>query len=124
MTDPTTVLNTAKDAVASSGATKAALSYILLDDIAIAPENARAGKEADDEIPELAETIRAVGVLVPILARPGAKKGEKSAMALDGRRRILALQLLLAEGYQRGLPRPGDLLRRQGRPSRRRRSRQ
>ncbi len=98
MTDPTTVLNTAKDAVASSGATKAALSYILLDDIAIAPENARAGKEADDEIPELAETIRAVGVLVPILARPGAKKGEKSAMALDGRRRILALQLLLAEG--------------------------
>ncbi|WP_293480434.1 ParB N-terminal domain-containing protein, partial [Phenylobacterium sp.] len=54
----------------------------------------RFGEAPDDEIPELAETIFAAGVLQPLTVRPGKKK-EKPAMALDGRRRWLALQLLL-----------------------------
>ncbi|MBL8770535.1 MAG: ParB N-terminal domain-containing protein, partial [Phenylobacterium sp.] len=65
-----------------------------LRDLAVAPENMRFGEAPDDEIPELAETIFAAGVLQPLTVRPGKKK-EKPAMALDGRRRWLALQLLL-----------------------------
>ena len=84
--------------VTPAEATRSALSYVSLADIAVAPENARANEETDEDIPGLAETIRTVGVLVPLLARAGAKKGEKPAMALDGRRRLLALQLLLSEG--------------------------
>ena len=84
--------------VTPAEATRSALSYVSLADIAVAPENARANEETDEDITGLAETIRTVGVLVPLLARAGAKKGEKPAMALDGRRRLLALQLLLSEG--------------------------
>ena len=84
--------------VTPAEATRSALSYVSLADIAVAPENARANEETDEDIPGLAETIRTVGVLVPLLARAGVKKGEKPAMALDGRRRLLALQLLLSEG--------------------------
>ncbi len=68
-----------------------------LRDLAVAPENMRFGEAPDDEIPELAETIFAAGVLQPLTVRPGKKK-EKPAMALDGRRRWLALQLLLEAG--------------------------
>ncbi|WP_068875131.1 MULTISPECIES: ParB/RepB/Spo0J family partition protein [unclassified Phenylobacterium] len=68
-----------------------------LRDLAIAPENMRFSEPPDDEIPELAETIFAAGVLQPLTVRPG-KKNEKPGMALDGRRRWLALQLLLEAG--------------------------
>lgn len=69
----------------------------LLRDLDVAPENMRFGEPLDDEIPQLAATIRAAGLLQPLTVRPGRRK-EKAAMALDGRRRLLALGLLLAEG--------------------------
>ncbi len=68
-----------------------------LRDLDVAPENMRYGEPPDDEIPELAETIFAAGVLQPLTVRPGKKK-EKPGMALDGRRRWLALQVLLEAG--------------------------
>lgn len=68
-----------------------------LRDLAVAPENMRFGEPPDDEIPELAETIFAAGVLQPLTVRPG-RKSEKPGMALDGRRRWLALQRLLEAG--------------------------
>jgi ParB family chromosome partitioning protein len=69
-----------------------------LRDVAVAPENMRFDEPADDAIPELAETIFAAGVLQPLTVRPGRGKTEKPGMALDGRRRWLALQLLLETG--------------------------
>lgn len=68
-----------------------------LRDLDVAPENMRYGEPPDDEIPELAETIFAAGVLQPLTVRPGKRK-EKPGMALDGRRRWLALQVLLQAG--------------------------
>jgi len=68
-----------------------------LRDLDVAPENMRHGEPPDDEIPELAETILAAGVLQPLTVRPGKRK-ERPGMALDGRRRWLALQVLLEAG--------------------------
>ena len=68
-----------------------------LDQIDIAPENLRADGPADAEIPELADTIAAAGLLYPLLVRPG-RKGEAPFMALDGRRRLLALRFLAENG--------------------------
>lgn len=68
-----------------------------LDDIAIAPENLRFGEPADEEVPQLAATIKAAGLLQPLTVRPGRRK-EKPAMALDGRRRLLALEILRQAG--------------------------
>jgi len=68
-----------------------------LRDLDVAPENMRAGEPPDDAILELAETIFAAGVLQPLTVRPGRRK-EKPGMALDGRRRLLALWALLAAG--------------------------
>jgi len=70
---------------------------IALRDLAVAPENLRFAEPADDRVPELAETIFAAGVLQPLTVRPGRRK-EAPAMALDGRRRLLALHGLLAAG--------------------------
>ena len=69
-----------------------------LAEIDIAPENLRHGEPADDDIPLLAETLRAAGQLQPLTVRPGAGEDERPAMALDGRRRLLALRQLLAAG--------------------------
>ena len=80
-----------------SCSTEPAMTLVTLRDIGVAPENARFGDEADDEIDNLAATIAAVGVLVPLLVRAG-KKGEKPYMALDGRRRLLALKVHLQGG--------------------------
>ncbi len=74
------------------------LQFVPFRDIAIAPENLRAREPADAGIPRLADTIRAVGVLVPLLVRAGEKKDPKPAMALDGRRRLLALAVLIEAG--------------------------
>ncbi len=68
-----------------------------LRDLAVAPENMRFDEAPDDEIPLLAATIQAAGLMQPLTVRPGRRK-EKPAMALDGRRRLLALELLRAEG--------------------------
>ncbi len=68
-----------------------------LKDIAVAPENMRFGEPADDEVPQLAATIKAAGLLQPLTVRPGRRR-EKPAMALDGRRRLLALEILLEGG--------------------------
>jgi ParB family chromosome partitioning protein len=68
-----------------------------LGDVEIAPENVRYGEAADEDIPQLAETIAAAGVLQPLHVRKG-RKGEAPLMALDGRRRILAMRLLKDQG--------------------------
>lgn len=84
-------------APAPSGAAAArARQWIPLRDLDIAPENLRAGEPPDDEIPLLAETLLAAGQLQPITVRPGRRK-ERAFMALDGRRRLLALRLLAGQ---------------------------
>ncbi len=70
---------------------------VPLADIDVAPENLRATEPADDAIPELADTIAAAGLLYPLLVRPG-RQGEAPWMALDGRRRLLALRVLAQDG--------------------------
>lgn len=69
-----------------------------LRDLDVAPENMRFGEPPDDGVPELAETIFAAGVLQPLTVRPGRGRKEKPGMALDGRRRLLALCLLRDAG--------------------------
>lgn len=69
-----------------------------LSDLAVAPENLRAAEPADDEIPHLAETIAAAGLLQLLTVRPGRGRRERPGMVLDGRRRLLALSLLLEAG--------------------------
>lgn len=68
-----------------------------LRDLDVAPENLRAGEPPDEEIPLLADTLFAAGQLQPLTVRPGGK-GERDHMALDGRRRLLALRLLVEQG--------------------------
>lgn len=72
------------------------IAYVLRD-LDVAPENLRFAEPPDDGIAELAETIFAAGVLQPLTVRPGRGQ-EKPAMALDGRRRLLALQVLQEAG--------------------------
>ena len=73
------------------------LVFVSLQDLALAPENIRFKEPADDGIPRLADTIAAANVVIPLAIHPGAK-GEKPFMVLDGRRRLFALQALLAAG--------------------------
>jgi hypothetical protein len=70
---------------------------VPLRDLGVAPENVRCREAADSDIPQLAATIKAAGVLMPLTVRPGRRK-EKPFMALDGRRRLLALTLLAEAG--------------------------
>lgn len=70
---------------------------VRLRDLDIAPENLRFGEPPDDDIPLLAETLFAAGQLQPLTVRPG-RKTEAAHMALDGRRRLLALRLLVEQG--------------------------
>lgn len=93
MTD--TVHDTA-DAAAAAPPARTSKVYPLKD-LGVAPENMRYGEPPDEEVPQLAATIKAAGLLQPLTVRPGRKK-EKPAMALDGRRRLLALGELLAAG--------------------------
>jgi len=85
-----------KSPSSETGAERTPVIFALRD-LAVAPENMRFHEPPDDEIPELAETIFAAGVLQPLTVRPGRRK-EKAGMALDGRRRWLALQVLLDAG--------------------------
>src|SRR5271168_1438988 len=84
--------------LAADSAEPVTLRLVPFHDLAIAPENLRAKEPADAGIPRLADTIRAVGVLVPLLVRAGEKRDPKPAMALDGRRRLLALAVLIEAG--------------------------
>ena len=71
---------------------------VRLGDLGIARENLRYGEPADDDIPTLAATLKAAGQLQPVTVRPGRGKKEQPFMALDGRRRRLALAILLEAG--------------------------
>lgn len=84
-------------APSATSAARVRRTYALAD-IDVAPENLRYGEPADPDISVLAETLIAAGQLQPLTVRPGRSKTERLAMALDGRRRILALRLLQAEG--------------------------
>jgi ParB family chromosome partitioning protein len=77
-------------------ATVPTLQRVPLNEIALAPENIRFAEPADAAIPRLAETIKVCGLLLPLLVRPGVKKDPKPTMALDGRRRLMALEVLRA----------------------------
>lgn len=71
---------------------------VRLGDLDIAPENLRHGEAPDDDIPQLADTIAAAGVLQFPTVRPG-RADEAAYMVLDGRRRLLALRLLRDGGF-------------------------
>ena len=71
---------------------------VRLGDLGIALENLRHGEPPDDDIPNLAATLRAAGQLQRLTVRPGRGKKENPWMALDGRRRRLAFGLLLEAG--------------------------
>ncbi|HTX48652.1 MAG TPA: ParB N-terminal domain-containing protein [Caulobacteraceae bacterium] len=70
---------------------------VRLGDLGLAKENLRYAEPADDDIPQLADTILAAGVVIPPIVRPG-RKSESPFMALDGRRRRMALLLLKERG--------------------------
>jgi len=71
---------------------------VRLGDLGIARENLRHGEPPDDDILTLAATLKAAGQLQPVTVRPGRGRKEQAFMALDGRRRRLALALLLEAG--------------------------
>ena len=71
---------------------------VRLGDIGIAPENMRFNEPPDDDIPTLAATLKAAGKLQRLTVRPGRGKKEETWVALDGRRRRLALGLLIDAG--------------------------
>lgn len=73
-------------------------AVVRLGDLDIAPENLRHGEAPDDDIPQLADTIAAAGLLQFLAVRPG-RSGEAAYMVLDGRRRLLALRLLRDGGF-------------------------
>ncbi len=71
---------------------------VRLGDVGIAPENPRFSEPPDDEIPDLAATLKAAGQLERLTVRPGRGRRERPFMALNGRRRLLAFDVLLAAG--------------------------
>lgn len=70
---------------------------VRLGDLGLAPENLRFDEPIDEDIPQLADTIGAAGVLIAPIVRPG-RKDELAFMALDGRRRRMALLLRRERG--------------------------
>jgi len=70
---------------------------VRLGDLGLAKENLRYAEPADDGVPQLADTILAAGVVIAPIVRAG-RKGEEPFVALDGRRRRLALLVLRARG--------------------------
>lgn len=71
--------------------------HVRLGDLGLAKENLRFDEPADDAVPQLADTVLAAGVVIPPIVRAG-RKGEQAHMALDGRRRRMALLLLKERG--------------------------
>lgn len=91
-----TDLNTSATADAVEAAAPAAPMariQVRLGDLGLAKENLRYDEPADDGVPQLADTVLAAGVVIPPIVRVG-RRGEQAHMALDGRRRRLALLLL------------------------------
>ena len=70
---------------------------VRLGDLGLAKENLRYAEPADDGVPQLADTILAAGVVIAPIVRAG-RKGEEPFVALDGRRRRLALLVLRDRG--------------------------
>jgi ParB family chromosome partitioning protein len=70
---------------------------VRIADLGLARENLRFDEAPDADIPRLAETIRAAGLIYPPIVRPG-RKGEAPYMVLDGRRRRYALLHLVDAG--------------------------
>lgn len=68
-----------------------------LGDFGLAKECVRYAEPADPGIPQMADTILSAGVIVPPFVRAG-RKAEQTLMALDGRRRRMAMLLLLERG--------------------------
>jgi len=91
MTDPV-------PAVVSGDVATRARKTVALRDLGVAPENLRFNEPPDEDIPLLAQTLKAAGQLQPLTVRPGRGRKEKPFLALDGRRRCLALGLLLEAG--------------------------
>ena len=73
-------------------------AVVRLGNLDIASENLRHGEAPDDDIPQLADTIAAAGLLQFPTVRPG-RRDEAAYMVLDGRRRLLALRLLRDGGF-------------------------
>jgi ParB family chromosome partitioning protein len=71
---------------------------VRLGDLAVARENLRYREPPDDDIATLAATVRAAGLLQRLTVRPGRGRKEAAWMALDGRRRLLALERLRDAG--------------------------
>jgi ParB family chromosome partitioning protein len=98
-------MDLAPAAWSSNPMTKAVLSShtplqpikIRLGDLGLARENLRFEEPADDGVEQLADTILAAGLLIPIIVRAG-QKSEAPYMALDGRRRRFALLQLEDRG--------------------------
>ncbi|MBI2260773.1 MAG: ParB N-terminal domain-containing protein [Caulobacterales bacterium] len=89
------VVETTSVAVAAASSRRQRI--VRLRDLDVAPENLRFGEPPDADIPELAATIKAAGLLLFPTVRPGRRK-EAAFMVLDGRRRLLALRLLRDAG--------------------------
>ena len=70
---------------------------VRLGDLGLAKENLRYAEAADEGVPQLADTILAAGVVIAPIVRAG-RKGEEPYVALDGRRRRLALLVLKERG--------------------------
>lgn len=87
----------AKSAAAKQLATPD-VRFVPFKDFGIAPENMRFGEPADADIPELASTMAVAGNVMPVIARPGKGATEKPLMILEGRRRYLGAEHLIAEG--------------------------
>ena len=70
---------------------------VRLGDLGLARENLRFDQPADEGVAQLADTILAAGIVIPLIVRPGTKS-EQPFMALDGRRRRMGLLLLSERG--------------------------
>ena len=70
---------------------------VRLGDLGLAKENLRYAEPADEGVPQLADTILAAGVVIAPIVRAG-RKSEEPFVALDGRRRRLALLVLKDRG--------------------------
>ena len=94
------------------------LDFIDLGNLSIAAANMR-GKGKDPDVSDLLPSIRARGVLVPLLVRPNCSKGRFEIVA--GRRRFTAVNAVAREGGA-VKPIPCAVKRRsKGTPDRRRR---
>lgn len=85
---------------------------VPLCDLGLAPENLRFAEPPDEDVPRLADTLAAAGLIYPLLVRSG-RAGEARYMVLDGRRRRFAL-LLRAERGEIAADTPVDCLLAEG----------